>query len=95
LTGETAGGETYMEGTELRPAPADGNCPNCRANEWQFVEQVQQWHHGRFVPGEGFVFEGNHEWDQVSDEGDPLFLECRSCLASFELPALTWGVVNE
>lgn len=63
----------------------------CGANEWQLVEQIQQWHHGRFVPGNGYLFEGNHEWDQVSDEGDYLSLECRSCLSSFEVPKYEWA----
>jgi hypothetical protein len=54
------------------------------------VEQVQQWHRGTFIPGEGFAFEGNHEWDQVADQGHPLFLECRSCLAAFDVPLHEW-----
>jgi len=77
--------------TELGGAPSDGNCPRCGANKWQLVEQVQQWHRGHFVPGKGFVFAGNHEWDQVSDDGDPLFLECHSCLAAFEIPEYNWA----
>lgn len=79
-----------MERTKLRPAPTDGICLKCGANKWHLVEQVQQCHHGRFIPGSGFVFEGNHALDQVSDEGDPLFLECRSCLTSFEVPEYSW-----
>jgi hypothetical protein len=73
-----------------RPSPVNGICRKCGANEWQIVEQTQQWHHGRFVPGTGFLFKGNHEWDQVSDEGDPLYLECRACLAQYEVPEYTW-----
>lgn len=79
-----------MERMRLRPVPADGVCPSCGANDWQLVEQVQQWHHGRFIPGKGFMFEGNHAWDQVSDEGEPLFVECRSCLAAFDVPLHEW-----
>jgi hypothetical protein len=75
----------------MRRAPSDGRCPKCGANEWQLVEQVQQWHLGRFAPGKGFVFEGNHEWDHVSDEGDVLFLECRDCLAVFAAPEFEWS----
>lgn len=72
--------------------PADvGICPQCRSNEWQLVEQVQQWHRGSYVPGSGFVFDGNHEWDQVSAEGEPLFLECRACLSRFEVPEYSWA----
>lgn len=80
-----------MKRMKLRPAPTDGICPNCGANEWQLVEQVQQWHHGRHVHGKGFVFDGNHDWDQVSDDGEALFLECRSCLTSFEVPEHHWA----
>jgi len=76
--------------TELGRAPSDGKCLNCGGNDWQLVEQVQQWHRGRFVPDKGFVFEGNHEWNQVSGEGYPLFLECRSCLSTFEVPEHHW-----
>lgn len=76
----------------LRPAPQNGICSICGANEWQLVEQVQQWHHRAFDPGDGYVFEGNHEWDQVSVEGDPLFLECRSCLTTFQVPKYEWEV---
>jgi len=76
---------------ELRRAPSDGKCPKCGANEWQLVEQMQQWHLGRFVLGKGFVFEGNHEWAQVSEEGDPLLLECRSCFTPYGIPEFDWA----
>lgn len=79
-----------METPKLGPAPARGVCPQCGANEWQLVEQVQQWHTGRFVPGKGFVFEGNHDWDRVSVEGDPLLLECHACHAKFQVPEYDW-----
>lgn len=78
--------------SELRPVPADGSCPSCGVeNDWQLVEQVQQWHRGRFVDGEGFIFEGNSEWDNVSDDGLPLHLECRSCLTAFHIPEYDWA----
>lgn len=76
--------------TQLAAAPTDGKCSKCGANEWQLVEEVQQWHHGTFIEGRGFVFEGNHAWDWVSDEGEVLFLECRSCLAQYEVSEYIW-----
>jgi hypothetical protein len=44
--------------TELARAPSDGKPPKFGKNEWQLVEQVQQWHHGAFILGKGFLFDG-------------------------------------
>lgn len=81
----------WVEKMRLNPAPENGTCSSCGSTEWQLVEQVQQWHRGSFELGRGFVFEGNHEWDRVSAEGDPLFLECRVCLSRFEVPEYSWA----
>jgi hypothetical protein len=82
-----------MQVTEpaLRPAPKDGTCPQCGAlDDWQLVERVQQWHRGRFVTGEGFIFEGNDSWSNVAEDGEILHLECRSCITAFEVPDYDW-----
>lgn len=44
-----------------------------------------------YITGKGFVFEGNHEWDQVGEEGHPVFLECRSCFVGYEVPSFQWA----
>lgn len=82
---------TLGDGAATRPMSADGLCADCGANDWQLVEEVQQWHRGAFVSGSGFVFEGNHEWDQISAEGSAAFVECRVCMSKFSVPDYSWA----
>lgn len=76
---------------ELRPVPADGVCTNCGAEAWQLVERVEQWHRGTFHAEDGeWSFLGNSSWDNVSDDGETLRLECRNCFTKYQVPDYDW-----
>lgn len=86
---------------ELPPAPSptqiDGGqsfliCPHCHEEtDFQMVEATLVWYKdcSPSPVGDGsWVFDAGHR--EVSDEGTPLWLECKSCFTKFAVPEYDW-----